>query len=558
MNTISFKEIYKRMKTYFICRIVILLLLIVPYNNVYAQNTVGTIINAPTSSDGYTLFEFMGDTSVYLIDNCGQVIHQWNSEFTAGTSVYMLEDGSIMRAGRTPTSSFNVGGQGGVIEKIDWDGNLEWQYFYSDSLKSLHHDIAVMPNGNVLAIAFELKSKEESIAAGRDSLMIIDNKLWPEKIIELQPFGLNGAVLKWEWHMWDHLIQDFDNTKENFGEVEAHPELFNLNYTTDSIADWAHANSIAYNSNLDQIALSLNSFNEFIIIDHSTTTEEAASHNGGTQGKGGDILYRYGNPITYGHGDSTDQVNFSQHHVDWIADGLTDAGKIMFYNNGKGRPEGDYSSIDIITPLINTDGNYVIESDTTFGPDGPEWQYFAPVLTDLFSPIISGAQRLENGNTLICEGKEGRIFEIEALTEEIVWEYYSPLTNGGILSQGDSVSGNRNIFRAIKYLPTYPAFDGKDLSPGMPLELNPNIEECLDASYIQVDEENFNIYPIPTTDILNIVQSTDLSKELVEIRDLNGKIVFQKKFSKSLDISLLEQGVYIIKIGHLSRKLIKN
>ena len=177
-----------------------------------------------------------------------------------------------MRSGKTPTTSFSVGGQGGVIEKFDWDGNLLWQYFYSDSLQSLHHDIEVMPNGNILAIAFELKSKEESIAAGRDSLMIIEDKLWPEKVIELQPFGLNGAILKWEWHMWDHLIQDFDNSKENFGVVEAHPELFNLNYTIDSIADWAHANSIAYNADLDQIALSLNSFNELVIIDHSTTT----------------------------------------------------------------------------------------------------------------------------------------------------------------------------------------------------------------------------------------------------------------------------------------------
>ena len=122
--------------------------------------------------------------------------------------------------------------------------------------------------------------------------------------------------------MWDHLIQDFDNSKENFGVVEAHPELFNLNYTIDSIADWAHANSVAYNADLDQIALSLNSFNELVIIDHSTTTQEAASHSGGNQGKGGDILYRYGNPESFGHGNSSDQVNYSQHNVHWISEGL--------------------------------------------------------------------------------------------------------------------------------------------------------------------------------------------------------------------------------------------
>ena len=530
----------------------------------HSQNTVGTIINTTSASDGYTLFEFMGDTSIYLIDNCGQVINQWHSNYPAGTSVYLLEDGSIMRSGKTPTTSFSVGGQGGVIEKFDWDGNLLWQYFYSDSLQSLHHDIEVMPNGNILAIAFELKSKEESIAAGRDSLMIIEDKLWPEKVIELQPFGLNGAILKWEWHMWDHLIQDFDNSKENFGVVEAHPELFNLNYTIDSIADWAHANSIAYNADLDQIALSLNSFNELVIIDHSTTTQEAASHSGGNQGKGGDILYRYGNPESFGHGDSSDQVNYSQHNVHWIPEGLNDAGKIMFYNNGKNRPEGNYSSVDIIAPLLDENGKYALEADTTFGPDVPEWQYFAPVLTDLFSPIISSAQRLPNGNTLICEGKDARIFEIDAVNNDIVWEYQSPLTSGNTLAQGDSVAGNRNVFKAYKYLPTYPAFDGKDLTPSLPLELNPNIEECLNVGIDELTENTFNIYPIPFSAELNILFGEAINNNVqVSIYTFDGRLVYhhienQVGSEITLDMRTINSGTYLIELESEGIKYFKN
>ena len=188
-------------------------------NFMSAQNTVGTTYNSSAVEEGYTLFEFMGDTTIYLIDNCGRVINQWESEFIAGTSVYLLEDGSIIRGGKTPTTHFPAGGQGGVLEKFDWDGNLTWQFFYSDSLQSLHHDFAVMPNGNILAIAFELISKQEAIDNGRDTSRLSENKLWPEKIIEIQPQGINGATIVWEWRMWDHLIQNHDDTKLNYGVV---------------------------------------------------------------------------------------------------------------------------------------------------------------------------------------------------------------------------------------------------------------------------------------------------------------------------------------------------
>lgn len=522
--------------------------MISPVITSYSQNTVGTTLITSQASDGYTLFEFMGDTSIYLIDNCGRVVNSWESNYKAGTSVYLQEDGSIIRSGRTPNTSFSVGGQGGVLERFDWNGNLEWQYFYTDTLQSLHHDFAVMPNGNILAIAFELKTKEESIAGGRDSLMIKENKLWPEKIIELQPLGQGGALIKWEWHMWDHLVQDFDESKDNYGTVAAHPELFNLNYTKDSIADWAHANSIDYNADLDQIILSLNAFNEFVIIDHSTSSVEAASHLGGAQGKGGDILYRYGNPETYGHGDSSNRVNYKQHNVHWIPNELSDAGKIMMYNNGNGRPDGAYSSIDIVVPLLDINGDYAIESDTTFGPESAEWQYVAPVATDFYSPLISGAQRLASGNTLICQGREGRIFEISPINNEVVWEYRSPLTNGGTVVQGDSVTGNRNVFKAIKYLPTYAGFVGKDMSPGESLEINPNLEECLNAGSIDVLKGPIEIHPNPVKSILQITCSNCENYKYSIYNLQQQKVDFGDLKIKSVDVSKLIDGCYFVKI----------
>ncbi|TXB63690.1 T9SS type A sorting domain-containing protein [Vicingus serpentipes] len=521
-----------------------------------SQNTVGTIFNSLDAQDGYTLFAYTGDTITYLIDNCGQVVNQWNSEYGAGNSVYLLDDGGLIRCGKTPVTFFNAGGRGGLLEIFDWQGNLNWQFFYSDTLQSLHHDVALLPNGNILAIAFELKTKQESIDAGRDTSLLAENALWPEKIIEIKPIGFDSAEIVWEWHMWDHLIQDYDNTKPNFGVVEEHPELFNLNYAPKNKADWAHANAIDYNADLDQIILSLNFFNEFIIIDHSTSTLEAASSSGGLMGKGGDILYRYGNPESYNHGDSLDRINYSNHNVQWIADSLVDGGKIMIYNNGNGRPAGNYSSIDIIDPLTDAFGNYILEADTTFGPDFPEWSYVAPNPTDFYSPNISGAQRLPNGNTLICQGRDARLFEIDT-NEDIVWEYWSPVTNGGILSQGDIPIGNRNVFRALRYEPSYLAFSGKDLTPGLPIELNPDLTDCLTTGVKDFKEfDSFNLSPNPVNDVLRI-EINQLDVDFVRIYDISGQLVYESSFVAQIDISNLKSGLYFVSIGQNTRKIIK-
>lgn len=537
--------------------ILVLLVLLMNYVSFKAQNTIATVYNSTETEEGYTLFEFMGDNSIYLIDNCGQVVNQWESNFQAGTSVYLLEDGSIMRAGKTPTTHFSVGGQGGVLEKFDWDGNLLWQYFYSDSIQSLHHDFAVMPNGNILAIAFELISAQEAIDNGRDPSLLSNDKLWPEKIIEIQPQGINDAVIVWEWHMWDHLVQDYDFTKLNYGVVEEHPELFDLNYVSTPIADWAHANSIDYNTSLDQIVISLNFFDEFVIIDHSTTTLEAASSTGGNSGKGGDILYRYGNPQSYGHGDSTDRVNYKQHNVHWINDGLSDAGKIMFFNNGNVRPDGAYSSVDIVTPLTNVDGNYILEADTTFGPDSAEWSYVAPVPTDFFSPMISGAQRLPNGNTLICQGRDGRIFEIND-NDDIVWEYLSPINNIGIMTQGDIHSGNRNVFRAQKYSPSFSGLIGKDLTPGQPIELNPDLSVCLSVGLEGLLATSpLKIYPNPVSNYLNIDFGENNMACFVEIVDIYGKTVFKDRYTSPINLSTINSGVYYVHAAGQIKKIIK-
>jgi len=118
------------------------------------ERTVGLFLNDSTSFNGYTLFTPMQYTSTYLIDNNGLLVHSWENTSARGGSVYLQENGRLLRAST------------GRIEEFDWEDNLVWTFEYSNNQHNLHHDIAPLPNGNVLMIAWESKSVAEAIAAG--------------------------------------------------------------------------------------------------------------------------------------------------------------------------------------------------------------------------------------------------------------------------------------------------------------------------------------------------------------------------------------------------------
>ena len=231
---------------------------------------------------------------------------------------------------------FSAGGTGGRIEKLDWDGNVVWSYELSTPTACQHHDFELLPGGNILLVVWQNYSETQSIAAGRDPAKIAHGEMWVDSIIEVEPIGLTGGNVVWEWYLWDHLIQDFDIGQANYGVVEDHPELVDFNLGGPN-ADWNHVNSVDYNAELDQLVISSHNQNELWVIDHSTTTAEAASHSGGVSGRGGDLLYRWGNPLAYRAGGIADQELFGQHNVQWIEAGLRGAGDVAGRQGGSGR-----------------------------------------------------------------------------------------------------------------------------------------------------------------------------------------------------------------------------
>jgi hypothetical protein len=397
----------------------------------------------PPPSNGYTLFAPMADTSTYLIDDKGTVVHSWPGQYMPGACAMLDENGNLWRQLNIFNPYFQFGCRGGRLEEVDWEGHVTWPYELSTSTQCTHHSFELLPNGNILLIVWNWYTEDEAIAAGRDPSSVTIDGLYVDEIFEVEPTQPKATIV-WQWRIMDHLIQDFDSSKPNFGDPAEHPELVDLNYTTGQGMDWTHINSVSYNAELDQIALSVHGFSEVWIIDHSTTTEEAAGHTGGRYGRGGDLLYRWGNPRAYRAGLPRDRKLFGQHDVHWIKAGLEGAGDLLIFNNQCKTPEGlSYSSVLEITTPLNPDGSYYM-TGSTYGPDEPVWQYEADPPEDFFSMNMSSAQRLPNGNTLICGATQGKFFEITP-DGETVWEYQNPFPTLG-----------SNVFRATRYPVDYP------------------------------------------------------------------------------------------------------
>jgi hypothetical protein len=518
-----------------------------------SQTTVGLIQHNPgTLDDGFVLFAPTRSNTTYLIDRCGKEVKSWTSTYNPGLSCYLLSDGTLLRTGVVQSQSFNAGGHGGVIEKIDWNGNVIWTYFISDATNWQHHDVKALPNGNILVIAWESKTNTQAIAKGRNPLLV-PTTLWSEQILEIQPTGATGGNVVWEWHLWDHLIQDFDNTKPDFGAVNTNPQLLNINYNaTAGNSDWIHLNSIDYNVALDQILVSSRVLNEIWVIDHSTSSAEAASHSGGNSGNGGDFLFRWGNPLAYNTGTSTQF--FGQHNAQWIQTGLPYENQIMVFNNGNGRTGGNYSTIEIINPPV--DGfNYT--SSLPYLPASTSWIYNDGNPNNFYAQLTSGCQQLSNGNVLFCNGPKGTFKEISA-SGTILWEYVNPVSVTGILTQGTTAASNA-AFRCTFYPSSYSGFNNQLFSSPTIIENSNSVSSTCTLS-TTIDEETLGeeavfVYPNPAKEFIN-VEFSGLNYEniSIEITDVFGKVV-QKEISKNenqmfnLNVSSLAAGYYVLKIS---------
>ena len=426
------------------------------------EDRYGVLVNQPEAFDGYTFIAPRTNSEAYVIDNEGRIVQTW--DFGGRTrEIHLLETGNILVV-RAPQAELDkslieLGYNGdGELAEFTWEGDLVWQHTFSDPARRHHHGIDILPNGNILALVWDYHQLDEAIAKGLHPDIVaasfedLDSFL-PDTVLEIDR---ESGEIVWQWEAWNHLIQNTDATLPNFGDPAANPQRIDINYEQYYLkgipvgwsagpADWMHSNMVNYNPLLDQIVISVLRFDEFWIFSHSHSSEA-------TRGTAGDLLYRWGNPFAYGQGDMTaDRKLYLQHDVQWIDEGLPGAGNILLFNNRVNVVredrvgEDEHSSVlEIKLPLL-PDGSYNWSSDGEV-----VWQYDQ----GFYSRIISGVQRLPNGNTLITEGVPGRLIEVTQ-EGEVVWEFVLSIE-----------ADNNWIFRSRKYPADHPGFAGKELRPG--------------------------------------------------------------------------------------------
>lgn len=414
-----------------------------------AAQQIETANQSPTTSDTLVLIAPLISEYAYLVDATGQIKHQWKFN-VAGNNAYLYPDGTLMRLSQEPeTELFDGRGSAGRIQKVDWEGNLLWDFKYANEDHLQHHDFELLPNGNILLIDWERMSREEAIQAGRDPDKLGTDELYSERIVEIKPMGLTGGEEVWMWRLWDHLVQDHDATLPNYGKPSETPRRVDINFMRNDQADWIHMNAVDYHPELDQIIMSPRYFDEFWVIDHSTSMAEAQSSQGGRYGRGGDLLYRCGNPMSYQQGELDDKMLFGQHNCMWIPAGYPGEGDITLFNNGTSEPRTGYSSVDQFRLPVDSAGKYRMSSAYKFESPQVVWSYSRG--PEMFSFRISGAERLANGNTLICSGHQPWILEITP-DKDVVWE--NRTRYGGADGKSPNEE-NGAMFRAPGYTASY-------------------------------------------------------------------------------------------------------
>jgi len=334
--------------------------------------------------DGYT-FVYSGKKA-YLYDMDKTLIHTWNSQYSIVGCCDLLRDSSIIVASSSQSCSWDEGMLAlshGHFQIINWDDEVTWDYQYCSTDYMPHHDMEPVYRTNDPA--------EEPTF-----LIPCYSSVWGDKIVELRPTGSTTAEVIWEWVASDHMCESNCTDK---------PDVLDKskggNGSFNNTSDAMHVNCVSYNRTLDQLVVNSKGFNEMFVIDHSTTTAEARTTSGGRSGKGGSILYRWGNPKNY-LSSGTKELS-GQHGGCWVQD--TMPGTILPIPGGGNFlavDNGGHRVLEIECPG-NGDGVYTRNSGQPFEPSEPMWEYSPNGLQGNEGSV----QKLPNGNYLICTGGAG-------------------------------------------------------------------------------------------------------------------------------------------------------
>ena len=397
--------------------------------NVYPMGT--TIYDPEKAYNGYTIMPIPSVGAV-LIDMNGNVVHTWKS-FT-GSPNKLLPGGQIMGSLGRRDSEFAYQ-DNTALAQVDWDGKLIWKFDHKEEVEDggvkqwvarQHHDY--QREGN--PVGYYVPGMEMRTDGGHTFMLchenrynhrITDKRLLDDCIIEVD---WEGNIV-WKWNVSDHF------NELGFTEIQKNALFRNPNYQPNGggECDWMHLNSMSllgpnkwYDAgderfHPDNIIWDARESNILAIISKET----------------GKIVWKIGPDFTESRALRKIGQIIGQHHVHMIPRGLPGEGNILIFDNGGWAGYGlpsrtskdgtktdrrDYSRVIELNPVT---------LEVVWAFDAAVWGGMTSMVskTKFYSQLISSAQRLPNGNTLITEGCCCRLFEVTP-DKEVVWEYYAP------------------------------------------------------------------------------------------------------------------------------------
>ena len=490
-----------------------------------------SLISYSQDFNGFALYNAQGENTTYLIDENQNTAHTWTMSTECNYTVQLKNNGNLVRGTKNnvqtggTNNQLNGAADAGRVQEIDPNGNVIMDFFYSSPTFLSHHDLTLIGD-NILITAWEVKSSTEVNDAGGSAT----SDKWPTHFVEIANDGNGGGQIVWEWHIWDHMIQDTDTSKPNYGVIAENPQLIDINMISGGGGpgggggDWFHVNGVDYNEDLDQISFSSRFASEIYIIDHSTTTAEAASHSGGNSGMGGDILYRWGNPNNYGISGAQVIPN-AVHDVRWITnDGRPNGGFLQVFNNSG--VSNNQSAVDgIETPIDpNNQYNYFRVNGQAFDPSSYTTRYAC----QYSASGQSASDRMSNGNIFVNasggQGGAGVMYEVDD-NGTIVWGPY-----------------NADTQKAFRYECEHSAIIALE-----PYMNSTATSSCFSTSVSNFDNQNLSIYPNPTNGFVNIdfpFNNIDNVK-LKIINQIGQEIKLTNRItSSSIDLANQPNGIY--------------
>ncbi len=348
-------------------------------------------IDPDRATPGFTLFTPLGLQKTHLVNMQGEMVHEWDLPGEPGNYGYLLDNGNLLAAVRTPDGPQGLPAKGGHILELDWDGNLVWEHI--DHVQ--HHDFRRLPDGNTIYLGWKLLNEEQVArhTGGRPGTEHEDG-VWGDTLTEINPAG----EVVWEWFVGTDM------------EIEKYP-----NHPGSWRREFAHGNTVALCPNGD-IIINQRMNSTMAIIDKQTKRVrwamrdfEFGQQHDVQMVAGGNLLFFANGSLqaTYDGpevGSRIIELNPETNQIVWQYSGKAPSNFFSWFIGGCQRlasgntliSEGIYGRLFEVTP-----GGDIV------------WDYVSPYIVDYAHPAYEGANPIFRAYRYAADSPEirGRLGE---------------------------------------------------------------------------------------------------------------------------------------------------